>query len=383
MEPPGVVTPPPPAQTPTPSTQKLAGDFCQLLPRGEHLIVTQRDFDLPRELQSFYGLDAKLREARMTGVRTRDEALAEFKHISKNEYTTDAQAWLKRRRRGVDKDPVCMCRASRDTHTGCGQDCVNRAVQIECSPKDCPVEEIFPGGCNNQRIQRAKRPQLKVEEATGGRGFGLFAQVDIGKGSLITEYVGEVCTSRECELRLESTYVLEKHKYLMCVAGGLFIDATRRGNLARFLNHSCEPNSDFQEWWVRGEPRMGLFALRDVARGEEVVFNYNFQRLGEDESACKCQSKTCRGVLGVVKESPASPPVPLVVEPGLDPVLNDKVGVAPDRAAMQRMYKVTASRPIISKSDALLARDLCCFLPRSVALGAQEYAATDAADDAE
>jgi hypothetical protein len=54
-----------------------------------------------------------------------------------------------------------------------------------------------------------------------------------------------------------------------------------QGALGRFINHSCDPNCETQKWVVRGELAIGLFALRDIAAGEELTFDYNFERYGD------------------------------------------------------------------------------------------------------
>jgi SET domain-containing protein len=58
---------------------------------------------------------------------------------------------------------------------------------------------------------------------------------------------------------------------------GLIIDATR-GSIARFVNHSCEPNCRVEKWIVDGEPRMALFAGDDgIFTGDELTYDYNFE----------------------------------------------------------------------------------------------------------
>lgn len=42
-----------------------------------------------------------------------------------------------------------------------------------------------------------------------------------------------------------------------------------QGNVARFINHSCEPNCETQKWMVRGELAIGLFTLRKIKAGEQ------------------------------------------------------------------------------------------------------------------
>jgi len=57
----------------------------------------------------------------------------------------------------------------------------------------------------------------------------------------------------------------------------LIIDATR-GSIARFVNHSCEPNCRIDKWMVAGEPRMALFAgAKGIMTGDELTYDYNFE----------------------------------------------------------------------------------------------------------
>jgi len=58
------------------------------------------------------------------------------------------------------------------------------------------------------------------------------------------------------------------------------IDATRKGNLARFMNHSCNPNCELQKWVVGSRLRMGIFTLRNIEKNEELTFDYQFERYG-------------------------------------------------------------------------------------------------------
>lgn len=59
-----------------------------------------------------------------------------------------------------------------------------------------------------------------------------------------------------------------------------FIDATKRGGIGRFANHSCNPNSYVAKWFVGNRIRMGVFAKRDIKKDEEITFNYNVDRYG-------------------------------------------------------------------------------------------------------
>src|SRR5580700_6454694 len=79
----------------------------------------------------------------------------------------------------------------------------------------------------------------------------------------------------------------------------MIIDATR-GSIARFVNHSCEPNCRMVKWIVAGKPRMALFAGdRPIMTGEELTYDYNFDPFSaKNVQECRCGSENCRGILG-------------------------------------------------------------------------------------
>ena len=66
------------------------------------------------------------------------------------------------------------------------------------------------------------------------------------------------------------------------------VDGSRKGNIARFINHSCEPNLYVEKWWVNRVPRLGLFAKRPIAEGEEVSYNYSVKWFGDARAAQRC-----------------------------------------------------------------------------------------------
>merc|ERR1719375_2899232 len=88
----------------------------------------------------------------------------------------------------------------------------------------------------------------------------------------------------------------------MSLSSGELIDACQKGNISRFFNHSCEPNCEIQKWNVGGEVRIGFFSLRDIEQGEELTFDYNFERFTQSDKPmrCHCGAPNCKGVLGLV-----------------------------------------------------------------------------------
>lgn len=158
---------------------------------------------------------------------------------------------------------------------GCGEDCLNRMLLIECGPK-CMVTSR----CTNKRFQTHQNADCTIFK-TEKKGYGLVASSLIPSGSFIMEYVGEVLNSKQFEKRaLEYSQQMNAHYYFMALSSDRVIDATKRGNISRFINHSCNPNAETQKWTVNGELRIGFFSIRDINPEEEITFDYQFQRYG-------------------------------------------------------------------------------------------------------
>ncbi|KAK4387335.1 Histone-lysine N-methyltransferase ASHH2 [Sesamum angolense] len=142
-----------------------------------------------------------------------------------------------------------------------------------CKP---PADGRMGCGANFQRRKYAKLKWFRC----GKKGFGLQALDDISEGQFLIEYVGEVLDMHAYQKR-QRDYALQGHRhfYFMTLNGSEVIDASAKGNLGRFINHSCDPNCRTEKWMVNGEVCVGLFALRDIKKGEEVTFDYNYVRV--------------------------------------------------------------------------------------------------------
>jgi hypothetical protein len=84
----------------------------------------------------------------------------------------------------------------------------------------------------------------------------------------------------------------------MDLDGDHVVDASRKGNDSRLINHSCDPNLETQKWTVGNESRIGLFAIKPIAKGEELTFNYQFETFASKPFKCLCGTAKCSGWIG-------------------------------------------------------------------------------------
>ena len=167
-----------------------------------------------------------------------------------------------------------------------------RIMSIECSNR-CR----FGDKCRNKRFQRKRYSKLEIFFAKE-KGHGLRALENIPSGDFIIEYIGEVVSTREFTKRShEYSKAKSKHHYFMELTRGATIDATQKGQISRFINHSCDPNCETQKWTVNGIIRVGFFAIRDIVAGEEITFDYQFIHFGKGQK-CLCGATNCRGTIG-------------------------------------------------------------------------------------
>ncbi|CAG8844156.1 9932_t:CDS:2, partial [Racocetra persica] len=138
--------------------------------------------------------------------------------------------FVDRKRKQDDEPIVCNCKPCGEGEIGCTEECFNRIMFYECSPKYCPCGEK----CSNQRFQR-KESVKNVQ--TKNRGFGLRTLVKIKKDQLILEYRGEVISECTARKRMETKYLHRKSVYFLDYDKGEVVDGAMCGTLARFINH--------------------------------------------------------------------------------------------------------------------------------------------------
>jgi len=116
-------------------------------------------------------------------------------------------------------------------------------------------------------------------------GLGLFATRLIKRRTRIAEYKGPLLNAKEAE-RAEN----RGNRYLFTINSRWTINGTPRRNLARYANHSCNPNADP----IIKQRRIFINALRDIQPGEEIVYDYGNDYLNNVIGRSNCKCSRCR-----------------------------------------------------------------------------------------
>lgn len=164
-----------------------------------------------------------------------------------------------------------------------------------------PKKKEKPAGTKNQSKKRAgeecNSDWCEIRESPI-HGRGLYAIRNIPEGMRIIEYVGEKITKTESNRRgwvqfERAQKTGEAGVYLFVLNKRHDIDGNVPWNAARLINHSCDPNCEAQI--IRG--KIWIMALRDIAEGEELFFNYGFDLEDYENHPCRCGSRRCVGYI--------------------------------------------------------------------------------------
>ncbi|CAH8386184.1 unnamed protein product [Eruca vesicaria subsp. sativa] len=213
-------------------------------------------------------------------------------------------------------DGVCGCECERCEEGYC--QCLALAADSNEIGNECGFGCGCGPDCPNRLTQKGILVGLKIVRDEK-KGWCLYADQLIKKGQFICEYAGELLTTAEARRRqtiydkLRSTQqsfssallVIREHLPSGQACLRINIDATRIGNVARFINHSCD-GGNLSTVLLRSSgallPRLCFFAARDIVAGEELSFSYGDVRLTPEKSTenklnCCCGSSCCCGTL--------------------------------------------------------------------------------------
>ena len=92
--------------------------------------------------------------------------------------------------------------------------------------------------------------------------------------------------------------------YMFRIDGFSVCDATKQGNVARFINHSCDPNCYTKIIAIDGCKRIVIYAKKDIPPGQELTYDYKFplEYVEEKRIRCYCGVNGCRGYMNWVRK---------------------------------------------------------------------------------
>lgn len=199
---------------------------------------------------------------------------------------------------------------------------------VECSDS-CDTPE-----CRMTRVvSRGVRVPLEVFMTDSGEGYGVRCAADIAKGVFVAAYVGKLCdtVAAEAAEHVEKDHYMwgldhfqlqhrhgkaaRLHKVRLPLTEMILcVDAMGTGNVARFINHSCDGGNLICQTVFTADARstfahyIGLFASRDISAMEELRIDYHYpMATAEDEAAgariivCRCGTIKCRGPMVIGK----------------------------------------------------------------------------------
>jgi SET domain-containing protein len=155
-----------------------------------------------------------------------------------------------------------------------------------------------PVSANTRRLQTRR---------SGVHGKGVFAVQPLAEGETLIEYVGEIISWPEAQVRHPHDPTNPNHTFYFHIDAHRVIDALFGGNSSRWINHACDPNCEAE---AQGG-RVFIKALRNIAAGEELNYDYGliidarYTAKLKAEYPCWCGAATCRGTLLASKRSRA------------------------------------------------------------------------------
>ena len=173
---------------------------------------------------------------------------------------------------------------------------------------ECNAHCGCPANCAGRLVQWGMQAPLEIYSAGAGKGFGVRCTVALARNTFVCEYAGELFLWKDNDQR-EEDYESSGHgEYILpfnAVGSSrtrLAIDATRRGNVGRFLNHSCSPNLNTVEVFAehKGQSRIAFFANTDIPAGTELTWSYGIANATSNKISgkpCHCGAANCKKFL--------------------------------------------------------------------------------------
>ncbi|KAJ8921947.1 hypothetical protein NQ315_008581 [Exocentrus adspersus] len=160
----------------------------------------------------------------------------------------------------------------------------------------CPYSKQFVHSKSSQYKKMKQEWRNNVYLARSKiQGLGLYAARDLEKHTMVIEYIGEIIRTELAECREKQYEAKNRGIYMFRLDEERVVDATLSGGLARYINHSCNPNCVAETVEVDRDVRIIIFAKRRIQRGEELSYDYKFD-IEDDQHkiSCMCGAPNCR-----------------------------------------------------------------------------------------
>ncbi|MFW5704611.1 MAG: SET domain-containing protein [Nanoarchaeota archaeon] len=148
-----------------------------------------------------------------------------------------------------------------------------------------------------KKLSHFVNPYIKLKNSKI-HGKGIYAKKDIKKGTEIIEYLGKKISKEKSDEIYEEQF--ERHKNNPEKDGSVYtftlddkhdLDGNVWWNLAKYINHSCNPNCESED----GDGKIIIRAIKNIKKGEELSFNYGYDVENYKDHPCLCGSKNCVG----------------------------------------------------------------------------------------
>ena len=146
-----------------------------------------------------------------------------------------------------------------------------------------------------------EKTSISLSELSNDVGKGLVTIIEIDGDTLSATYADgvEKISKKESGRRVDASIASNRENrsngavYIFELNKRHDIDGNMPYNIARHINHSCDPNSEAEI--IRG--KIWIIALRDIAKGEEITYNYGYDFEDYEQHPCHCRTSRCVGFI--------------------------------------------------------------------------------------